>query len=336
VLSDATGSVGAGLVPLRAGTRFPLLHNGRLAPMNETYLRDGWVQRDVRFRCVPALLRRGASAEFDFITADEIAIHPYYQEWLAPHGLRWFSAVKIAFGEEIWALSIQRSIAQGPFSPAEVDHLAELSKGLASAGALARALGFARAEAALAAFEVSGLAVALVDRLGKVVRLNAAAELLIGSDLKIVRGRIVCADRDAAAAFDRALHALLRSGSGPALESPVVVPRAGKRPLLAYATRPPAICADAIAECQAVVVLIEPAASPPPPEAHLKGAFGLTTAEARLASRLATGESLADAADALGVTKETARELLKRVFAKTDVHRQAELVALLAPMSRRP
>jgi DNA-binding CsgD family transcriptional regulator len=39
--------------------------------------------------------------------------------------------------------------------------------------------------------------------------------------------------------------------------------------------------------------------------------------------------ALADAAAAQGITKETARTVLKRIFAKMDVRRQAELVAKL-------
>jgi DNA-binding NarL/FixJ family response regulator len=50
----------------------------------------------------------------------------------------------------------------------------------------------------------------------------------------------------------------------------------------------------------------------------------------KLAMQLAAGEPLEAAAAALGVTKGTARIQLKTVFAKLDVHRQSELVALLA------
>jgi DNA-binding CsgD family transcriptional regulator len=66
----------------------------------------------------------------------------------------------------------------------------------------------------------------------------------------------------------------------------------------------------------------------------LRSAFGLTIAEARLASRLASGDSLDDAANMLCVTKNTARVQLKAVFAKTSTHRQAELVALLMGLPR--
>lgn len=65
----------------------------------------------------------------------------------------------------------------------------------------------------------------------------------------------------------------------------------------------------------------------------LRRAFGLTDAESRLAARIATGATLESTADALGVSKETARSQLKQVFVKTDTHRQAELVALLARLS---
>jgi DNA-binding CsgD family transcriptional regulator len=69
---------------------------------------------------------------------------------------------------------------------------------------------------------------------------------------------------------------------------------------------------------------------PAPPPILLSQAFGLTAAEARLASRVGTGEPISRAAEQLGISAETARSQLKSIFAKTDVHRQAELVALLA------
>lgn len=60
----------------------------------------------------------------------------------------------------------------------------------------------------------------------------------------------------------------------------------------------------------------------------LAEAFRLTPSEIRLCRALTEG-SLAEAADRLGITRETARDRLKSVFHKTGTHRQAELVALL-------
>jgi hypothetical protein len=161
-VAEATGSFGALLLPLRG--RLPNAPKSRsLAASFDTYIRDGWVHR-VRFRVVPTILCRRVATEFDFTTPDKMARHPYFQDFLAPHGLRWFAGVKFGGGDDPWVLSMQRSIAQGPFSPREQQQLAALSVRLSGVAALARALGFARTEAALAAFEVTGSAIVLLDR----------------------------------------------------------------------------------------------------------------------------------------------------------------------------
>jgi DNA-binding CsgD family transcriptional regulator len=58
--------------------------------------------------------------------------------------------------------------------------------------------------------------------------------------------------------------------------------------------------------------------------------FALSVAETRIAERIAVGVSLEKAAEDLGISRETARNQLKAVFAKTGTHRQSELVALLS------
>jgi DNA-binding NarL/FixJ family response regulator len=57
--------------------------------------------------------------------------------------------------------------------------------------------------------------------------------------------------------------------------------------------------------------------------------FDLTDAEARLAIALGEGHNIEDAAAMMGITVSSARTYLKRVFSKTDVSRQAELVRLI-------
>jgi DNA-binding CsgD family transcriptional regulator/PAS domain-containing protein len=66
----------------------------------------------------------------------------------------------------------------------------------------------------------------------------------------------------------------------------------------------------------------------------LRRMFHLTSAEAKLALQLSSGQPLSEAADRLCISKETARAQLKSVFAKTGTHRQSELVALLLGASR--
>ncbi len=64
-------------------------------------------------------------------------------------------------------------------------------------------------------------------------------------------------------------------------------------------------------------------------QAQLQQTFELTSAEARLCAKLASGCSLEGAATDFGVRKTTVRTQLAHVFAKTEVSSQSELVALV-------
>lgn len=57
--------------------------------------------------------------------------------------------------------------------------------------------------------------------------------------------------------------------------------------------------------------------------------YELTPAEAKLAVQLANGKSLEEVAEHLDISIHTARSHLKAIFAKTNVKRQSELVAIL-------
>ena len=79
------------------------------------------------------------------------------------------------------------------------------------------------------------------------------------------------------------------------------------------------------------LVLVTPAeAGASVPAEAIKAAFGLSTAEARLASALVAGRTLAEYADRTGHSRTTVRNQLATVFAKTGTHRQSELVLLIA------
>jgi DNA-binding CsgD family transcriptional regulator len=96
--------------------------------------------------------------------------------------------------------------------------------------------------------------------------------------------------------------------------------------------RIPAVVLDPVAPCQALLAIADLDQRPRPPADTLREAFKLTPAEVRIAQLIASGESLDDAAEILGIQRETARVQLKAVFSKTDTHRQGELVALMASL----
>ena len=284
IVAQVTGSFGAALLPVSG--RLPILpHSPSLAEPFNTYVKDGWVHRDERYRFVPTLLKRGVASDLDFTRPEEMARHPYYQEFLAPYGLQWCSCVLVASGDDQWGLSIQRSVKQGPFLPKEIDLFAKLSKHLAAAAALSRALGFSALNMALEAYELSGTAVVCLNRQGEVIRLNAMAENILGCGVRVSKKRLIADEHGATVALDRALHALIW-GDGLALLPPVPLPRRDRLPLLAHPMKPSTLAQNVFAESQALLVLVDPEKRAYPPEATLQAVFELTPAEARLASAL--------------------------------------------------
>lgn len=337
ITTKQTKSFGAILLPVTGGSPVPsVTYTAQLAEAADVYFRDGWYMRDERYRGVPLMLNRGVVDDLDIMGSAEIKRHPYYQEFLAPLGLRWFCGVRILSERDVWCLSIQRSISQGAFSDDEKLRLAQLSDRLTSSAALARALGIATANGALDAFEMCGTAVVLLDRQGKVFKANQSAERLLVGDVYVSRKQLTARDARATAALDLALHDLIWRRDGSALSAPLPLPRRGQRPLLACPVRLTRLSSNALADCDCAVVLIDPDKRCRPLEATLQASFHLTDAEAKLAVRLASGAALATAAEDLGIAKETSRSQLKSVFLKTGTHRQAELVALLTPLLSHP
>lgn len=327
-----TGSHGALIFSL-GGTQLPtLLATERMLPATEAYVRDGWSERDERFRAVPLLRRTSVVDDFDIFSAETMKRHPYFQEFLRPFGLAGYAGIKVTNGDSLWSISLQRNTRQPHFTDEDKRRLATLSGSLSSAAAVSAALGFAAAEAALNAFEISDSAAVVVDKKGEILRANARAEQVLRGDVRIVRRRLVAMDTNATAELDRALSRLLWLPDEAALSPPIALPRREQLPLMAYPLRLADLAANPFAAGRAIIILRDPEERARPPEDELRQVFGLTVAEARLAARLASGAELKDVSAELGIARETSRHHLKNIFAKTGVRRQAELVAVFARM----
>lgn len=87
-----------------------------------------------------------------------------------------------------------------------------------------------------------------------------------------------------------------------------------------------------------LLFIVDPAAGQGPDETLLRTAFDLTPAEARMAARLCQGNTVDEAARALGIRITTARTHLARLFLKTGTARQAELLRalLMLPVTPSP
>jgi DNA-binding CsgD family transcriptional regulator len=178
--------------------------------------------------------------------------------------------------------------------------------------------------AALNAMRLPAIA---LDQHGFVADVNAAADAVFDQNIKIKDKRLFVRDPDARTLLKNAVDQLKELPGLDALAlEPVIVPRMDKLPVIVRIwpfEGPPG------QDVHALLTLNALGPRPGPSAAILAKTFRLTPSEAKVACIIARGVPPGIAARELKISRETARNQLKSVFAKTDTHRQSELVALL-------
>lgn len=227
------------------------------------------------------------------------------------------------------------------FGPAEASLLSRLAPHLRRAMEVHRRL----EEAAVSAFPAGPLAqaldrfaagVALSDAGGAVVWANRAARALLadGDGLSLDRRGVLRASATCAAEPVRRLLGEAAAGTEGALAAPRPSGRAALAlhavPLPAGTGREGAAPGPLPGQAPRPTVLLllsDPEAAAPDValRRRLRGVYGLTEAEATVATRAARGVGLPEVAQSLGLSVATARCHAQRVFGKAGVRGQAEL-----------
>jgi DNA-binding CsgD family transcriptional regulator len=180
-----------------------------------------------------------------------------------------------------------------------------------------------------------GIGVALVDAKSTIMATNAIGReiLAAGDGLKIANGRLTAGNSDLARALENYVRAAAEAQTQPAHEhgKPLAVERDHNPSALTVIVHPgpPAKPMNTPLRRSAIVVMRDPDRRASV-SAHVVGQlFGLTPAEATLATLLAQGADLDEAAAELGIRRNTARSQLQSIFMKTNAKRQSELVRMI-------
>ncbi len=283
-----TGSHGAVLLPV-VGTLPIVAATASMQKSMELYVRGEWHTRDERYRGTAKFLRDGVGTDDDCMPLEARKRSPFYQEFLGACNLAGFAGVRIGRGDLVWNLSLQRTPDQGPFSATELEWLSELASTLDSIVQTSAALGLAKGESALDAFDFSERAAILLDRRGSVVRANVAAERLIGEDLQISAGRVFCRDPKSNERLTRAIKSLFWSYK-PSTTPPVIFPKASGGKFVIYPMRLPGLTTSPLSAFHAILVISDTDSMQAATAETLRGAFDLTAAESHLAAAIATGK----------------------------------------------
>ncbi len=231
-------------------------------------------------------------------------------------------------------LRLTRADGQTQFGDAQRALLERLIPHLRIALDLHARLTITQAESQLFSSAMAGLAVAtlILDREGRILRRNALAAQMLdeGSIVAEQHGRLEVRAGSSAATINRILASPPAQGEEILFE----IANASGNPLHARAR---AVPSSAYADGAWLALFIADPSRPSGPSEELwRERFHLTRAEAGLARHLAQGATLADAADALGIAYNTTRSHLRAIFAKTNTHRQIELITLLRTIGSEP
>ena len=269
----------------------------------------------------------------EFIAGKPPGEHATYREYLVLAGGEQVLAVDLRFGGQFEArFRTTRNADRPDFSARERARFQELVPHLRIAVSLFEKLQFANAQHGVfrSATEGLGLALLVLDRQGRIVSSNLLAERIMAEDEGIRRaGDAVRFD---ASVLKRKVEGLLASGSETGSVSRFRIPRAehGDLVVTARAIDLPAIHSGTGA---LALFLARPDNDRVLDPAAIRDLLGVTPAEARLCAELAHGHSLVEAARLLGIAHNTAKAQLRSVFAKTQVHRQSQLMNLLGALS---
>jgi len=330
LLSDRIGAVGASFVSKNADgvSITPSLGMERLVA---EYVAEGWAADPAYAEPLLRDQYPGFRAETHYRTMEEIERLPVHVRFLAPRGLvASVGTVLQGSRDNIMHLAFE-GLATHAAAEAAGPQLDALRAPLARALSLTALLRDRQDRATVAGLETAGVAAALVSGDGRLRAANRRFELRFGDRASDTRAGLRFGQPQLQAQFADVLARLARA---PAARS-IAAPATGEAAACVLHLVPLRRGAREVFGWDGVLLIAADGANAAVPDADLlRLLFDLTPAEARLTRRLVEGQTLAAAAAGLSIMEATARVHLRRVFAKTGVGRQAELVRLLSGLGR--
>jgi DNA-binding CsgD family transcriptional regulator/PAS domain-containing protein len=340
-IAHAAGAVSCSL-QVRSGGKAKIVGAAGYKQFDPKLYEQEYAKQDVRAQVLMGLPADEVHLLHHYMPQDRFIESKYYNEffrkitdgyWSAATWITLDRAAGLGLG-----IGIHRSRRADPEDDAQVEILSSLSPHLRRAGRLHIKLNDVKTRIgqlsdALDHFRQPAI---LVNAEGHLVIANEAASRLfdptriLGID---PTGKIVTCSPKATRELWEALEAASRPAhqAGAQQARDIIVNGSGQTPLLALSVLPlqrRETTGHASTGDGSIMILGREFVPATVSVDTLRSAFGLSAAEARLLSLLATGATLRQAAEIVGVSYSTVMSQIKSCFQKTGTHRQAELVAL--------
>jgi DNA-binding CsgD family transcriptional regulator/PAS domain-containing protein len=284
-------------------------------------------------RLVPGDVFTGA----ELVPNWELVRTEFYRDWLRPlHAFHCLIGITFGSAEEIGSLVALRPLDERGFDAQDKRDLASLLLQLRCACELGAEFMAARRTVDILSGIMQNLseAILIVDGQCHPVFLNHAAERLLAEDdhLILAHGMLAAASgletgklrQLVAAAAGCGGNGLTGSNSALAITC-----RSGAPPMLLRIRSIPHSAISKGGRQSHVVAVFTGTTEMTESVRQLHDVYHLTPAEARLAALILRGYSLHAAARRLHVSNNTARTHMKRIYDKTETHRQVDLIRLV-------
>jgi DNA-binding response OmpR family regulator/DNA-binding CsgD family transcriptional regulator len=178
--------------------------------------------------------------------------------------------------------------------------------------------------------ESLSVAAFIVGARGRVLAANGLAAALAADGLRQGEGVLRAADPDGQRDLLALIDAILQ---GTATSKAIALSRPSRRmPLLVRGQAAGCTIPEAASSC-VLLLVADPESGTTPQVTEELTLLGLTRGESRLAALVGCGHSPREAAAKLGITEETARTVLKRVYEKLQIRRQGELATFISQIA---
>ena len=290
-----------------------------------------WLARERDYR--PGAIHVGEQ----LVPEPELTTTRFYTQWLAPQRLHHRLCAVLSREEATTVfLEIMRPREATPFDQDDIERcrllLPHLQRALRTYRRMA-ALEIER-DVAFGALDQLPWGVMFVDKHRKRLATNRhAQDLLVAGDGLSARGNTLRAElADETARLEKLLGDALDRRGREGASGTLSITRPSGAPPLNVVIVPLHVKTERFAEQGPIAAIF--VTDPDMPlhssdQQQLRDLYSLTRGEARFAAWLLQGKSVEEAAAAMGITINTARAYLKRIYQKTGVRRQPELMRLL-------
>lgn len=329
MLAEIAGAVGTVLIADDpANPR--LLNSASLDALIGEFLAGGWADKGSRTPKLIAADHPGFLIEEDVYSPEELDQDVLVRDFLRPRGMGWGTATAFAMPTgDVLVFSIERRYEDGPVPRDAVGTLDRLRPHLGRASLLTSRLQQERARASVDTLAMLGLPAGILSFGGRLRSANDLLHAMIPRTLRDRRDRVVLSDP----ASDRLLVQALSASIGRVPQSLPIRATESDPAMVAHLVPVRGNARDLFASSPFLLVLTPLRPTKLPGASLLRGLFDLTAAESRIVRGIAAGHSVEEIAQQHDISEATVRTQIKAVFAKTGVHRQAELVRLFSGLS---